>query len=118
MVAEDFVNCESGGKPVVREIVPYEVDSTIVNLLKTWIDERLKKVKDCVDRAKETETWNPKSKTELYTQSSVEMLKLAEEAVGDFFEIPIGISDDLVQELAGGLESLFQDYISLVSLCK
>ncbi|KAF6173688.1 hypothetical protein GIB67_000590 [Kingdonia uniflora] len=76
---------------------------------------------DCEDgerRAKETETWNPKSKTEPNTQSSVEMLKLAEEVVGDFFEIPIGISDDLVQELADGLESLFQDYISLVSLCR
>ncbi|KAF6161255.1 hypothetical protein GIB67_009142 [Kingdonia uniflora] len=98
-------------------MVPYEVDSIIFNLLKTWIDERLKKVKDCEDRAKETETWNLKSKTEPYTQSSVEMLKLAEEAVGDFFEIPIGISDDLFEELADGLESLFQDYISLVSLC-
>ncbi|KAF6142257.1 hypothetical protein GIB67_012106 [Kingdonia uniflora] len=117
MVAEDSVDCEDGGKAVVREMVPYEVDSIIFNLLKTWIDEGLKKVKDCVDRSKETETWNPKSKTEPYTQSSVEMLKLAEEAVGDFFEIPIDISDDLVQELADGLESLFQDYISLVSLC-
>ncbi|KAF6170904.1 hypothetical protein GIB67_014721 [Kingdonia uniflora] len=113
MVVEDSVDCEDGGK----EMVPYEVDSIIFNLLKTWIDERLKMAMDCIDRAKEMETWNPKSKTEPYTQSSVEMLKLAEEAVGDFFEIPIGISDDLVQELADGLDSLFQDYISLVSLC-
>ncbi|KAF6165549.1 hypothetical protein GIB67_006439 [Kingdonia uniflora] len=118
MVAEDSIDCEDGGKEVVREMMPYEVDSIIFNLLKTWIDERLKKVKDFVDRAKEMETWNPKSKTGPYTQSSVEMLMLVEEAVGDFFEIPIGISDDLVQELADGLESLFQDYISLVSLCR
>ncbi|KAF6136954.1 hypothetical protein GIB67_030718 [Kingdonia uniflora] len=104
MVAEDSVDYDDGGKAVVREMVPYEVDSIIFNLLKTWIDERLKKVKDCVDRAKEKETWNPKFKTEPYTQSSVEMLKLAEEAVGNFFEIPIGISDDLVQELADGLK--------------
>ncbi|KAF6171087.1 hypothetical protein GIB67_010955 [Kingdonia uniflora] len=34
------------------------------------------------------------------------MLKLTEEAVGNFFEIPIGISDDLVQELADGLEKV------------
>ncbi|KAF6151415.1 hypothetical protein GIB67_020639 [Kingdonia uniflora] len=117
MVAEDSIDYEDGGKAVIREMVPYKVNSIIFNLLKTWIDERLKKVNDYVDRAKETATWNLKSKTEPYTQYSVEMLKLAEEAVGDFFEIPIGISNDLVQELADGFESLFQDYISLVSLC-
>ncbi|KAF6159246.1 hypothetical protein GIB67_032017 [Kingdonia uniflora] len=67
MVSEDSADYVDGGKAIVREMVPYEVDSIIFNLLKTWIDERLKKVKDCVDRAKETETWNPKSKTEPYT---------------------------------------------------
>lgn len=55
MVVEDSVDCEDGGKAVVREMVPYEVDSIILNLLKTWIDERLKQGKDCLERAKETE---------------------------------------------------------------
>ena len=46
------------------------------------------------------QTWNPKSKTEPYGQSGVELMKLAKETVEDFFEIPIGISDDLVHNLA------------------
>ncbi|KAF6159491.1 hypothetical protein GIB67_032262 [Kingdonia uniflora] len=73
MVAEDSADCEDGGKAVVREMVPYEVDSIIFNLLKTWIYERLKKVKYCVDRAKETETLNPKVGTkELHKGGSVD----------------------------------------------
>lgn len=55
MVVEDSAECEDGGKAIVREMVPYEVDSIIMNLLKRWINERLKAGKECVNRAKESE---------------------------------------------------------------
>ncbi|KAH7522041.1 hypothetical protein FEM48_Zijuj07G0095800 [Ziziphus jujuba var. spinosa] len=115
MVVEDSAESDDGGKSIVREMVPYEVDSIIMNLLKRWIDERLKKGTECLCRAKETETWNPKSKSEPYAQSAVELMKLAKEAVEEFFEIPIGITEDLVRDLADGLEQLFQDYAAFVA---
>lgn len=55
MVVEDSAESDDGGKSIVREMVPYEVDSIIMNLLKRWIDERLKKGTECLCRAKETE---------------------------------------------------------------
>lgn len=55
MVVEDSVDCDDGGKSIVREMVPYEVDYVILNLLKKWIDERLTKGQECLNRAKETE---------------------------------------------------------------
>lgn len=55
MVVEDSVECEDGGKAIVREMVPYEVDSIILNRLKQWIQEILKKGKEFLLRAKETE---------------------------------------------------------------
>ena len=55
MVVEDSAECEDGGKAIVREMVPYEVDSIILNLLKQWTQEKLKKGKECLQRAKETE---------------------------------------------------------------
>lgn len=61
------------------------------------------------------QTWNPKSKSEPYAQSVVELIKQSKEVVDDFFYIPIGITEDLVQDLADGLEVLFQDYITFVS---
>ncbi|PKI35107.1 hypothetical protein CRG98_044496 [Punica granatum] len=117
MVVEDSNECEDGGKVVVREMVPYEVDSVILKLLKQWIDDKLKKGKDCLRRAKETETWNPKSKTEPYAQSAVELMKTVKETVEEFFEIPIGITEDLIQDLADALGHLFQDYISFAASC-
>ena len=55
MVVEDSAECEDGGKSIVREMVPYEVDSVISNMLRVWIDERFVKGRDCLNRAKETE---------------------------------------------------------------
>lgn len=63
------------------------------------------------------QTWNPKSKNEPYAQSVVELMKLAKETVDEFFEVPVGITDDLVSELAEGLEHLFQEYIKFVEAC-
>lgn len=55
MVVEDSAECDDGGKAIVREMVPYEVESIILHLLQKWIHERLKKGKDFLLRAKETE---------------------------------------------------------------
>lgn len=55
MVVEDSVECEDGGKAVVREMVPYEVDTIILKLLKQWMQEKFKIGKDKLQRAKETE---------------------------------------------------------------
>ncbi|KAK9665770.1 hypothetical protein RND81_14G134900 [Saponaria officinalis] len=117
MIVEDTVECEDGGKSIVREMVPYEVDSVIISLLRKWIEERLRKGKDCVQRAKETETWNPKSKAEPFAQSAMELMKIAKQTIDDFFEIPVGLSDDLVQNLADGLERVIREYSSFVASC-
>ncbi|KAJ8547202.1 hypothetical protein K7X08_010788 [Anisodus acutangulus] len=117
MVVEDSVDCEDGGKAIVREMVPYEVDSIIMNLLRKWIQERLKKGKEIIMRAKETETWNPKSKSEPYAQSAVDLMRHAKEAVDNFFEIPMVMSDDLVGDLADGFEHLFKEYVTFVTSC-
>ncbi|XP_010522465.1 PREDICTED: uncharacterized protein LOC104801075 [Tarenaya hassleriana] len=117
MVAEDSEECDDGGKGLVREMVPYEVDSIILRLLRQWIEEKLKRVQECLYRAKETETWNPKSKSEPYAQSAGELMKLAKDTVDEFFEVPIGITEDLVHDLAEGLEQLFQEYTTFVASC-
>ena len=49
------IDCEDGGKTIVKEMLLYEVDSILLNLLKEWIQERLKRGKECLQRAKETE---------------------------------------------------------------
>ncbi|OIW02146.1 hypothetical protein TanjilG_02370 [Lupinus angustifolius] len=117
MVVDYTSDGEDNGKTVVKEMVPYEVDSIIFKLLRQWIQESVYKGKEYLQRAKETETWNPKSKSEPYAQSAAELMKLAKTTVEQFFQIPIGNTEDLVQDLADGLESLFQDYMMFVAAC-
>ncbi|GAU26821.1 hypothetical protein TSUD_289260 [Trifolium subterraneum] len=117
MVVEDSADCEDGGKTVVREMVPFEVDSTLLNLMKKWIDDANQRGNDFLQKAKESETWNPKSKSEPVAKSVVEMMNLAKKIVQEFFQIPIGITEDLVQELADGLHKLFKEYTMFIAAC-
>ncbi|KAL7081260.1 hypothetical protein ACP275_14G028700 [Erythranthe tilingii] len=117
LVVEDSVECEDGGKTIVREMVPYEVESFIARLLKQWIQERLQKGKEYLLRAKQTETWNPKSKTEPYAHSASELVSFVKEVVDSFFEIPVTLSESLFYDFVNGLENVFRDYIAFVASC-
>ncbi|WVZ15212.1 hypothetical protein V8G54_012778 [Vigna mungo] len=117
MVVEDSVDCEDGGKTVVREMVPFEVESTTLILIRKWMDESLLKVRDCFQKAKENEAWNPKSKSEPYAKSVVELMNLSKKVVQEFFQIPISITEDLVQELVDGLQKVLREYIMFVAAC-
>ncbi|KAL2334964.1 hypothetical protein Fmac_016177 [Flemingia macrophylla] len=117
MVVEDSADCEDGGKTVVREMVPFEVESTILILVRKWIDESLDKGRECLQKAKEFEAWNPKSKSEPYAKSVVELMNLSKKIVQEFFQIPIPITEDLVEELADGLQKIFREYIMSVAAC-
>uniref|UniRef100_A0A0E0K8K2 MHD1 domain-containing protein n=1 Tax=Oryza punctata TaxID=4537 RepID=A0A0E0K8K2_ORYPU len=117
MVVEDVADSDDGGKSVVREVVPYDVESVVFGFLRTWVEERLRICRECMLRAKETESWMPRSKNEPYAQSAVELMKLAKATVDEFFGIPVSAKDDMVQDLADGMEAIFLEYISFLTSC-
>ncbi|KAL4561195.1 hypothetical protein LXL04_033358 [Taraxacum kok-saghyz] len=117
VVIEDSVECKDGGKAVMREMATYEVDSIVLKFLRQWIQDSLKNAKDVVQRAKESETWNPKSKSEPYAQSAVELVKQTKDGVDSFFDIPIGVTEDLVREFANAVEQIVQEYMIFVASC-
>lgn len=55
IVVEDSNDCDDGGKTVVRQMAPFDVDSVMLSLLGKWIDDSLNKGKESLQRAKETE---------------------------------------------------------------
>ncbi|KQJ97036.1 hypothetical protein BRADI_3g28437v3 [Brachypodium distachyon] len=118
MTAEDAADCVDGrAKAVVGDMEPYEVETVVVGLLKAWMDDRLRSARNCLLRAKETESWIPKSKEEPYPGSAMELMKLARATMEEFSQIPATAKDDVVPELVGGLESIFQEYITFVAAC-
>ncbi|XP_051129307.1 protein unc-13 homolog [Andrographis paniculata] len=117
MVVEDSVECEDGGKSIVRQMIPYEVDTVIERLLKQWIQERLQMGKEHVLRAKQTESWNPTSKTQPYAQSAKDLIGFAKETMEKFLEIPINLPENIFYDLVDGIDNVFSDYISFVASC-
>jgi len=63
------------------------------------------------------QSWIPRSKTEPYAQSAFDLMRLAKVTVDEFFEIPVSAREDMVQNLADGLESIFHEYTSFVASC-
>lgn len=54
---------------------------------------------------------------EPYAHSASELVNLVKDAVDEFFEIPICISEDILYDFAHVVDRIFQDYITFVSSC-
>lgn len=50
IAVEDSVDSEDGGKSVIMEIQPYEAEAIIANLVKSWINIRVDRLVELVDR--------------------------------------------------------------------
>ncbi|XP_062186069.1 protein unc-13 homolog [Phragmites australis] len=103
-------------------MTPYDVDSTIFGLVKGWMDERLTIGAECVRRARDSESWNPRSKAEPYAQSAVDLMKLAKVTVDELLEIqvagqPPACRQELLQHLVDGIDQLVHQYALLVASC-
>ncbi|KAI4373887.1 hypothetical protein MLD38_011949 [Melastoma candidum] len=113
----DGVGDRAGKANVAGEMVSYETEAFIKRLINDWIDGKLAEAKSLLNQAKETETWNPKSESEAFAVSAVELVELAEGAVDEFKTIQVGEGEDLNGRLIHGLTNLFKDYISFVASC-
>lgn len=50
IAVEDSVDSDDGGKSVIREMLPYEAEAVIANLVKAWIKTRVDRLKEWADR--------------------------------------------------------------------
>ncbi|PWA67315.1 hypothetical protein CTI12_AA316890 [Artemisia annua] len=81
-------NSMISNETVVRELVLYEVGSVLLRYMRQYIQECFKRAKDVVHATKETK-----------------------------FDIPIGVSQDLVREFAYTIEDILHIYTYFVASC-
>lgn len=117
MVVDNSIDCSDGGKNVVREMVPYEVESILLGLIRTWMDKKLEIGRECLNKVKDSEAWTVISKEEKHARSAGELIAILRAAVDDLFEIPIAVSPELVKEFAHALESLIKEYATFTGSC-
>ncbi|KAB2076938.1 hypothetical protein ES319_A06G072200v1 [Gossypium barbadense] len=112
IAVENSVDSEDGGKSIIREMPPYEAESVVSNLVKSWIKTRLDRLKEWVDRNLQQEVWDPQANKERFAPSSVEVLRIVDEALEAFFLLPISIHAALLPDLTNGIDRYLQHYIS------
>lgn len=112
IAVEDSVDSDDGGKAIIREMPPYEAESMVGNLTKEWVKTRVDRLKEWIDRNLQQEVWNPMANKESFAPSSVEVLRMADETLDAFFQLPIPMHHALLPDLMVGLDRSLQQYIS------
>ncbi|KAH1150436.1 hypothetical protein GYH30_044443 [Glycine max] len=111
IAVEDSVDSEDGGKSIIREMQPYEAEAVIATLVKSWINIRVDRLGEWVDRNLRQEVWNPGANKEGFASSAVEVLRMIDDTLEAFFLLPIPMHADLLPGLMSGLDKSLQQYI-------
>ncbi|KAF8047732.1 hypothetical protein N665_2849s0003 [Sinapis alba] len=113
IAVEDSVDSDDGGKAIIREMPPFEAQTVIANLVKDWIKARIDRLKEWVDRNLQREVWNPLENQEGgYAQSAAEVLRITDETLEAFFQLPITMHPAVLPDLIIGLDKYLQHYVS------
>ncbi|CAN4127899.1 unnamed protein product [Withania somnifera] len=111
IAVEDSVDSDDGGKAIIREMPPFEAEGAIANMVKDWIKMRIDRLKEWVDRNLQQEVWNPQANEGGFAPSAVEVLRIIDEILDAFFQLPIPMHPALLPDLMGGLDRCLQYYV-------
>ncbi|CAA7410096.1 unnamed protein product [Spirodela intermedia] len=106
IAVEDSVESEDGGKAIIREMPPFEAESAMARLARTWIGRRVDALSEWVTRTLQKEG----NKENL--APAVDLLRPVEETIDAFFQLPIPMHYALLPELLTGLDRSVQLCIS------
>lgn len=112
IAVEDSVDSDDGGKAIIREMPPFEAEGAMANMVKDWIKTRIDRLKEWVDRNLQQEVWNPQANEGGFAPSGVEVLRIIDETLDAFFQLPIPMHPALLPDLMGGLDRCLQYYVS------
>ncbi|MCD7465643.1 hypothetical protein HAX54_001662 [Datura stramonium] len=112
IAVEDSVDSDDGGKAIIREMPPFEAEGAMANMVKDWIKTRIDRLKEWVDRNLQQEVWNPQANEGGFAPSAVEVLRIIDETLDAFFQLPIPMHPALLPDLMGGLDRCLQYYVS------
>ncbi|VFQ67086.1 unnamed protein product [Cuscuta campestris] len=111
MAVADAEDSDDGGKALIQEMIPFEAEAVISDLVKSWVRTRVERLREWVDRNLQQEIWNPQANQERVAPSGVETLRVIDETLEAFFLLPIPMHPALLPELMNGLDRCMQSYI-------
>lgn len=93
-----------------RKLSLYQVEATSGMLVLRWMNSQMKTVVAWIERFIEQEVWDPISPHQRHASSIVEVYRIIEETVDQFFALKVPMRIGEFESLCRGLDSAFQVY--------
>lgn len=98
-----------------RKLMPYQIESISGTLVLRWINSQLGRILSWVERAIQQECWDPISPQQRHASSIVEVYRIVEETVDQFFALQVPMRSTELNALFRGIDNAFQVYANHVT---
>ncbi|OMO87254.1 hypothetical protein COLO4_20721 [Corchorus olitorius] len=104
-------SCEGENVEVhFRKLIPYQIESVSGTVVLRWINSQLGRIISWVERTLQQERWDPISPQQRHGSSIVEVYRIVEETVDQFFSIKVPMRPSEMNALFRGVDNAFQVY--------
>ncbi|KAB2083863.1 hypothetical protein ES319_A05G296200v1 [Gossypium barbadense] len=93
-----------------RKLNPYQIESVSGTVVMRWINSQLGRIVGWVERTLQQEQWDPISPQQRHGSSIVEVYRIVEETVDQFFGIKVPMRLTELNALFRGIDNAFQVY--------
>eukprot|EP00210_Caulerpa_lentillifera_P008196 g7826.t1 len=100
----------SQDKIVSKSVSPWNVMEAISDVLSSWVDAQLRRIRDWQERLIEKETWQPQSDHAPLAASALELKRLLEESVTLVLSMDLYFPENLVENFVSGISRFIQSY--------
>ncbi|KAK4835776.1 hypothetical protein QYF36_014424 [Acer negundo] len=97
-----------------RKLIPYQIESISGTLVMRWVNSQLGRILGWVERAILQERWDPISPQQRHGSSIVEVYRIVEETVDQFFALQVPMRPSELNALLRGIDNTFQVFANRV----
>lgn len=104
-------SCGEGEAEVsLKKLALYKIETISGTLVLRWVNAQLSRIMGWVDRAIQQERWEPVSMQQRHGSSIVEVYRIVEETIDQFFALKIPMRSGEMNSLFRGIDNAFQVY--------
>ncbi|XP_026413797.1 protein unc-13 homolog isoform X1 [Papaver somniferum] len=96
------------------KVTLYQLETISGTLVLRWVNSQLGRILSWVERAIQQEAWNPISAQQRHGSSIVEVYRIVEETVDQFFALKVPMRSGELNSLLNGIDNAFQVYTNHV----
>ncbi|XP_047977693.1 protein unc-13 homolog [Salvia hispanica] len=111
LIAVITSTCEEGtAEAYLKKLNLYKIETVSGTLVLRWVNAQLARILAWVERVLQQENWSPVSAQQRHGSSIVEVYRIVEETVDQFFALKVPMRPGELRSLFRGIDSAFQVY--------